>query len=333
MADKIRISWLDVLKGICILFVIIGHIVSKNSLICIFIYSFHIPLFFVISGYLLRCRNVINNRQYTLKRAKKILYPYYTLSLLMLLIYSIYSLVFGIELNFVNFIVNILIMNGFFATWFLPCLFFSEQLFFITNSAKHSVVLEILIICIAFVLSLSVKMIPAGFINAIVARILTIIVRIMIGNFFIYIGYNFNNVENLFKRSKLETIAMVLIFIIGVVVGIVNGQVDMYFLEFGMHVYYIISSVFCSVSLLSLFKKVDVKSSLLEYIGKNSLTIMATHMVFVMLFNNFTTKNHFLNIILVFIVEIIIVFIVNNYLKFLVDYSIIFNKRCGSNAK
>lgn len=43
--EKERLSWLDVLKGIGIILVVMGHIYS-NSIIFNWLYSFHMPLFF-----------------------------------------------------------------------------------------------------------------------------------------------------------------------------------------------------------------------------------------------------------------------------------------------
>ena len=59
-----REAWVDILKGIAIIFVVLGHVVTSyhnsNMLLSarifnfvgIFVYAFHMPLFFVISGYL-----------------------------------------------------------------------------------------------------------------------------------------------------------------------------------------------------------------------------------------------------------------------------------------
>lgn len=47
-----RINWIDCIKGIGIYFVILGHIYKCNN-IGIWIYSFHMPLFFILSGYLI----------------------------------------------------------------------------------------------------------------------------------------------------------------------------------------------------------------------------------------------------------------------------------------
>ena len=44
--SRARLSWLDVLKGIGIILVVIGHIYS-NQTIFNWLYSFHMPLFFL----------------------------------------------------------------------------------------------------------------------------------------------------------------------------------------------------------------------------------------------------------------------------------------------
>ena len=46
-----RIEWIDIAKGIGIILVVIGHI-SQIEVLNDIIYSFHMPLFFIISGYL-----------------------------------------------------------------------------------------------------------------------------------------------------------------------------------------------------------------------------------------------------------------------------------------
>ena len=48
---NIRISWIDIAKCIAIILVIVGHTVKYNSLTRNFIFSFHMPLFFILSGY------------------------------------------------------------------------------------------------------------------------------------------------------------------------------------------------------------------------------------------------------------------------------------------
>ncbi len=82
---KKRIPELDFIKGIAIFLVVIGHVISQvwsaspeiyeNSFIFRFCYSFHMPLFVFISGYICRI-TMKNNRQWLLKRLRRIGIPY-----------------------------------------------------------------------------------------------------------------------------------------------------------------------------------------------------------------------------------------------------------------
>ena len=60
MGNK-RIEYLDYVKGFGILLVILGHVYTGDNYIKIWLCSFHMPLFFIISGCLLKyndCRNI-----------------------------------------------------------------------------------------------------------------------------------------------------------------------------------------------------------------------------------------------------------------------------------
>lgn len=48
-----RIKWIDILRAIAIIFVVIGHTLTEGEVQTYF-YSFHIPLFFFISGMLFK---------------------------------------------------------------------------------------------------------------------------------------------------------------------------------------------------------------------------------------------------------------------------------------
>lgn len=49
--SKRRIEWIDIVKGIGILLMVIGH-AGVSSQIKVWIYGFHMPLFFILAGYL-----------------------------------------------------------------------------------------------------------------------------------------------------------------------------------------------------------------------------------------------------------------------------------------
>lgn len=62
--------YLDALKGIGIILMIIGHVMSPIRNI---IFSFHMPLFFFISGYLYKDRTA---KDFIIRNTKKVLLPY-----------------------------------------------------------------------------------------------------------------------------------------------------------------------------------------------------------------------------------------------------------------
>ena len=51
-----KLDYLDSTRGVALLGGIIGHIFDN----CTWIYSFHVPVFFIISGYLLYYKDTLN---------------------------------------------------------------------------------------------------------------------------------------------------------------------------------------------------------------------------------------------------------------------------------
>lgn len=49
-----RIDWIDTAKGLCMLLVIVGHTLPYSNLLRNFIFSFHMPAFFFLTGYTAR---------------------------------------------------------------------------------------------------------------------------------------------------------------------------------------------------------------------------------------------------------------------------------------
>ena len=78
-----RIVWIDQLRSIAFLFVIIGHVALPKEMKSL-IYSFHMPLFFLISGLTVNREKIINTPMldYVKKQAKSLIVPYFWMSFL-----------------------------------------------------------------------------------------------------------------------------------------------------------------------------------------------------------------------------------------------------------
>lgn len=77
-----REIWADLARGIGVILVILGHTSQLSSIFIEWIYSFHIPLFFWISGCFFR--DAPNITLYVKKKAKALLWPYILYSLIFL---------------------------------------------------------------------------------------------------------------------------------------------------------------------------------------------------------------------------------------------------------
>lgn len=148
-----RISYLDIFKGFGIFFVVFGH-VTHIGVLRDYIWNFHMPLFFFVSGLLYKPN--LKFKDFLLRRVKSIYIPYIFFFLVTfcywLLIerhvrggeYSIWHQLTGLPYG--TYEGNHLYFNG--ALWFLPCLFATEMLFYPLGKIKNQ--MEILALLLLF---------------------------------------------------------------------------------------------------------------------------------------------------------------------------------------
>lgn len=74
MGNKERIGWIDIAKGFSTLCVIAGHTISVASPLRRYIFSFHMPLFFVLAGYTFHPKP---RKRLLVASAKRLLIPYF----------------------------------------------------------------------------------------------------------------------------------------------------------------------------------------------------------------------------------------------------------------
>lgn len=149
-----RLEWADVLKGLGILAVVWGHSGSKNAF---YMFWFHMPLFFFISGYLYRYKPQQNEVEYVRKKVRHLLIPYtFYLMLLALMMFSVslwkgQSPVDFWSSNWQAFLLGGSLLEGVYATfWFATCLFFTQICYDLLRRKVSSRSLRGLIIFVCF---------------------------------------------------------------------------------------------------------------------------------------------------------------------------------------
>ena len=101
----------SIAKGIGIILMLIGHAGCPSHLNS-FIYQFHMPLFFFISGYCFKEKHLNNFKDFAIKRIKGIYLPFIKYSLLFLLLHNVFynlniyndsgSLEMGVEVGWIT---------------------------------------------------------------------------------------------------------------------------------------------------------------------------------------------------------------------------------------
>lgn len=84
--SKQRILWLDIAKGIAIICTIIGHTVAFGSQIRNLIFSFHMPLFFLLSGYTIKTISKDKMISATWKDFKRLIIPFFFMGIINVLL-------------------------------------------------------------------------------------------------------------------------------------------------------------------------------------------------------------------------------------------------------
>lgn len=218
-----RIGWVDYGKVIGIYLVVLAHtdlfIPFKNS-----IYTFLMPVFFFISGYLFSFSRNPLYKDFARKRFKQLIIPYIWINIITYFFWLFLGRYFGndIESNILWYdpLINALLGNGFglihnVPIWFLVCLFVVENLFYlIFKVIKYFYVGLLLFIVMAYInYMFNPYLLPFSFNTAIVAMI-----------FYIF-GYIMKEKE-FFRKSNV----LYLVLSLGVVVLVsdINGRVAMY---------------------------------------------------------------------------------------------------------
>lgn len=148
-----RIHWIDFAKGIAILLVVLGHVSFLPEPIHAGIYSFHMPLFFFLSGLLLfRKKEAFG--PFSLKKLRTLIGPYYVfLAAQFIVFYGAYKLGFNHAGQYLPGWPSLL---GQSELWFLFVLFFIQLFlfpFYQSNaSLKKAVGGGILLILVVFLL-------------------------------------------------------------------------------------------------------------------------------------------------------------------------------------
>ena len=268
---KQRFEWIDIAKGIGILLVVYGHC-QPPPLIEKFVYAFHMPLFFFISGFLFRHKAGSFHR-FIKGKVKRLLIPYFVFSLISIPMQYLRFRAGEVDsFNMEQLFFNFFNLNGSviynIPLWFLMCLFVCMNLFYFISQLKWVIQLLILIPLSLFSYYLSLHYIRLPFSVDIAFYALI----------FVFLGYQSKKLLFAFQKQK-----KVVLFIIFLTSGFVtylfstmHGRISMGAMVIENPFYFFFAALtgICMVFSLSILIKFNTP---LVYFGKNSLAILVNH--------------------------------------------------------
>lgn len=288
-----RLEWVDIAKGIGIILVVLGHCVPYGGTTFNLIFTFHMPLFFILSGYCYVQRGIRTTFD---KKLKSLLVPfakYFLLGLVITLIipqwrnsYSLKGVIRDIYLASPDGCNNSSI-------WFLSCLFIVTMMFSIAQSITERmnnrqvvrVSLLILSTLAGYLLSIN-----EGFMKRLPGQRLPFALdTAFVAVLFFAIGYELKNGVLLNRLTTRKSIMWGIGFlIITVLVSCLNGKVNIHALTFKNPILYLLGALTGSGFVICLSKVLENSTekikTLFVYYGKNSLIILGTQSVFIRLF-------------------------------------------------
>lgn len=290
MEVRKRLQYLDICKGILIVLVVWGHCIPENNYIHKWIYSFHIPAFFIINGMGLQYVNYSNrpfikgrHNSILFKTAKKLLIPYLIYGALILLFRWAFS---GFMLdNLFWQIKDLFLFTGVGATWFLPCLFLAQLFYWgiVNIDQRIGKGWNIISVISSVVLFVATIIIPN------INFITLILFRAFIGTGFILFGHFCMKIIK--KSAPCHTgagVIALIFFILHLAVFCITGMQDVALntLSLKNPIVYIVNALLGTgfiITLSLLLDKLKLIGKWIVVLGRNSLFIMGTHQVIMLL--------------------------------------------------
>ncbi len=287
--SKNRLDYIDVCKALGIILVILGHTYNIPHHLYNIIYSFHMPLFFILSGYTFNRDKNINMSfgEFISKKSKQYLIPYFIFCIANLGIQIAWALVFSSHDITLDYLItnvkgillcysNMANMPNCSPLWFLVCLFFSDILFWIIIKLKEKYAFIPAFLCAAIYYILipfckDFTSFPFKF------------PTFLIATFFLYIGYITKKImtNKVFSKKNVPLIAIIpaLIGCLCIII-LTENKVGMNENFYSNYFIFIATSIIMSVSVIYLsYRCAFLQTKSILWLGKNTIYIVAFNFI------------------------------------------------------
>lgn len=313
LKTKKRIGWIDIAKAMGIFIVLINHAMLNLGIITFLGGMFYMPIFFVLSGYTFKEYSSESLLPFIKNKARRLLIPYACFQLFLTGVYTVKNLlgnrpffevirpilgavysrnaIYPKAEDVLVFVpkTNIDFMTALNAPlWFMTGLFVSLVIYkFILIKANQNKKMEFIYLGICILTGIALKyfcplLLPWSIDTALIS----------VG--FLHMGKILER-ESRFDLLCKKPFSIIFIIIIFVVVSYLNGSVNMSIRAFGKSVLlYVIAGSSGTVCIMLLSKAIEKNfkylASLLEWIGRHTIGILALHLVIFAITDSFSSN-------------------------------------------
>lgn len=328
-----RNRYIDTIKAIGIFLVILGH---HETIFTQYIYSFHMPLFFFLSG--IFHKNYTSYKIFFEKKVKSLIIPYFFFAITLFLFWLVIGRYFG-EAKLKNTpvleafmgILTGMQMSGFSSMewgiilWFLLTLFIVTNIYYFLNRNNNIFLIIIVNILLGII---------GYYYNYYKPTYLDIWHFTVALNAIQFYSIGAILKDKVLNLNKISYKYILILFIINWISCYYNGKIDMQSLSYGNNILLFYISAFSGIGfIICLIKSLDIYNKFFDFIGSNTLVILAYHnrcMTFIKLIfmitginiiNNNTIYNIFFSIMQLLICVPIIIILNKYFPKFIGKYN------------
>jgi fucose 4-O-acetylase-like acetyltransferase len=274
-----RIAWIDTARGLGLLAVFIGHL--RIPFASSWVYTFHMPLFFFLSGLLYPGCEKYTFTQFAWRRFKGLVIPYFTLGAVIALFYCcVYAWHHEPASSYFEMFQSLLIQKHYWTIWFLAALFLTQLIYYgldwCFHRWKYAVSIASVIVCLFGLLRyrLGWGSLPWNLDVAFVAQ------------FFFHLGYRFMKMDKVrdWFVGGLPVRRLVCILLVCLFINIVAAKSCIIFsghsldMSIGMYGNELMTMISAIAGILFIVTLAAVTHSrFVTYLGCNTMILFAWH--------------------------------------------------------
>lgn len=278
---KQRLEYLDWAKGFAILLMLYGHTSGEWDFSQIWVYSFHMPIFFIIGGYIFAVKSatqsfeLLHFRSFVIKQFRHLFGPYFVWGVFYCCFFAVLSFVsegvFSAFEKFSHLIFMTFTMRDCTSLWVIPCYAFSViLLYFIVSILQNSKGFKLRFLLFTFVLAVLFFLLE-GF---------SYYQRFCLSAFFTSVGFCLRYFQ-FFDRISLPL--LIILLFLGSILSQINGPVSIAQGNYGILYVYLIVALTISVAIIGIFRRLEEFGmytsfvNFLAYFGKNTIVLLCSN--------------------------------------------------------